>query len=405
MIFARTFLVIAWNLMCCASNAFASRHSHMEWSNDSLCIYFAHMKNDQGGERPRDPRHIYANPLSPEICPILPLSIYWATFQFVDSVDLLFPGGKQYDRFRKELIDFLDQPYIAEELRRRGVDPANIGSHSIRKGASTYCSSGSTSCPPSTAVHLRAGWSLGGVQNTYLRYESAGDMYVGRTVSGLPINSSNFSKLPPHFSHRTTEITDAINIVYPNRPPQLEFILEFALASLVYHYDKLCETLSPSHPLRWTPFFTCREIITSLKPLVICGHSSATSVISATGIPPHVSILSKLDDLKVAMCETTAALKVVSDSIVVGIEKALDDRAVMTSTVSYAGLREMITDCLRCLPQSIDIRADATSEQPRGLASDDPIPTTRLFMHDGLFSRLPPSFKVPNGTAYQLWML
>jgi hypothetical protein len=31
------------------------------------------MKNDQSGERPRDPRHIYANPLMPEVCPILSL--------------------------------------------------------------------------------------------------------------------------------------------------------------------------------------------------------------------------------------------------------------------------------------------------------------------------------------------
>ena len=32
--------------------------SHMEWKNDALGIYFAHMKNDQLGERPRDPRNV-----------------------------------------------------------------------------------------------------------------------------------------------------------------------------------------------------------------------------------------------------------------------------------------------------------------------------------------------------------
>ncbi|KAF1790753.1 hypothetical protein GQ600_19715 [Phytophthora cactorum] len=49
-------MVIAWNLMCRSSNAFGIRHSHMEWKGDALQIYFAHMKIDQGGDRPRDPR-------------------------------------------------------------------------------------------------------------------------------------------------------------------------------------------------------------------------------------------------------------------------------------------------------------------------------------------------------------
>lgn len=65
MIFAHAYMVIAWNLMRRSSNAFGIRHSHMEWRGDALQIYFAHMGNDQGGDRPRDPRHVYANPLQP----------------------------------------------------------------------------------------------------------------------------------------------------------------------------------------------------------------------------------------------------------------------------------------------------------------------------------------------------
>ena len=51
---------------------------------------------------------------------------------------------------------------IADELDRRGINSGDIGTHSIRKGSATYCSSGSTDCPSLTAV--------------YLRYESAGDI-------------------------------------------------------------------------------------------------------------------------------------------------------------------------------------------------------------------------------------
>eukprot|EP00644_Phytophthora_capsici_P017843 jgi/Phyca11/126377/e_gw1.62.142.1 len=71
MVFSHAYMVIAWNLMCRLSNAFEIRHSHMEWKSDALQIYFAHMKNDQGGERPRDPQHIYANPWSLPFAPLL----------------------------------------------------------------------------------------------------------------------------------------------------------------------------------------------------------------------------------------------------------------------------------------------------------------------------------------------
>jgi hypothetical protein len=73
------------------------------------------------------------------------------------------------------------------------VEHANIGRHSMQKGAS----SASTACLSSSTIHLKAGWALGGVHDRYLCYESAGDLFVGRTVSGLPIDSSDFARLPP----------------------------------------------------------------------------------------------------------------------------------------------------------------------------------------------------------------
>ena len=48
-IFARTFMIICWNLMARASNAFEVCINHMEWREDVLCIYFCQMKNDQLG--------------------------------------------------------------------------------------------------------------------------------------------------------------------------------------------------------------------------------------------------------------------------------------------------------------------------------------------------------------------
>ncbi|OWZ02931.1 hypothetical protein PHMEG_00025424 [Phytophthora megakarya] len=164
MSFAHVYMAIAWNLMCRSSNAFGIRHSPMELRGDALQIYFAYMKNDHGGDHPRDPRHIYAHPLQPA-----------SNF---DGSDLLFAGSNQYERFRKCWLQLFAQAQVTDELKCQGLDASELCTHSMRKGID--------SLPPSTAVYLRAGWFLGGGQNTYLRYEAAGDMHVGRIVRSDP---------------------------------------------------------------------------------------------------------------------------------------------------------------------------------------------------------------------------
>ena len=106
--------------------------SHTEWRDDALCIYFAHMKNDQEGERLRDPRHIYANPLMPEICPILSLAIYMLCVPVALGTAALFPGSNQYDRYSKCLkraVSGTDAD--RQETLSRGISPDEIGTHSL----------------------------------------------------------------------------------------------------------------------------------------------------------------------------------------------------------------------------------------------------------------------------------
>ncbi|ETK88477.1 hypothetical protein L915_07250 [Phytophthora nicotianae] len=66
-------------------------------------------------------------------------------------------------------------------------------------------------------------------------------MHVGRTVAGLPTESSQFSILAPHFED--------------HEEWRLEFVAEFCLASLVYPYTYLKATLSREHQLFETPLF------------------------------------------------------------------------------------------------------------------------------------------------------
>jgi len=96
------------------------------------CTSILLMKNDQEGTRPRDARHIYANPLLPEICPILSLAVYAAVIGLPDSK--IFPGGNQYDRFSKILKRLMLEPSMAQLLENEGLHPSDIGTHSARKG-------------------------------------------------------------------------------------------------------------------------------------------------------------------------------------------------------------------------------------------------------------------------------
>jgi hypothetical protein len=82
-------------------------------------------------------------------------------------------------------------------LQGSGVKASDFGSHSARKGSATHVSSCSSAGPSAASICIRAGWSLPGVQNTYIRYEAAGDMTVGRFVAGLPFESPSFAILPP----------------------------------------------------------------------------------------------------------------------------------------------------------------------------------------------------------------
>ena len=153
--------------MCRAGNAVGICFSHVEWREDALAIYFAHMKNDQRGQKAKHPRHIYANPLMPEICPILALGIYLICQPGVFQGQHLFPGGRQYNRFREILAETMQHHHVKEN----GIDGRNIGTHSFRKGAATYVTSDIVDGPSAWAINQRAGWSEVGPQPRYIKYE------------------------------------------------------------------------------------------------------------------------------------------------------------------------------------------------------------------------------------------
>ena len=76
-----------------------------------------------------------------------------------------------------------------EEFASLGILPGNFRTHSIRNGDATHVSTGSTVSPPLASICLRVNGAMPGVFSRYLKYENAGNQFVGKYVSGCCRNS------------------------------------------------------------------------------------------------------------------------------------------------------------------------------------------------------------------------
>lgn len=143
---------------------------------------------------------------------------------------------------------------------------------------------------------------MGGVQDTYLRYEAAGDYYVDRTVSGLPSGTPDFAILPPFFLKKDAVYNEVFRSTFTNIPISLSRVAEFGMASVVYHSTYLLSTLSLEHPLRRSYLFRNLDLLGKLLSCVVCRRAKSGEAFTATGVPHTVhhslKILEVLDEVK-----------------------------------------------------------------------------------------------------------
>jgi hypothetical protein len=344
-IFAHTYLTISWNLMCRAGNTASICFSHLEWAEDALGIYFAHMKNDQEGDRPRDARHIYANPLQPEVCAILSLAIYLLCFRCEEKDIKLFPGSNQYDRYHKALKAVYEDESFVPYLTSQSLTPEMLGTHSTRKGAASYVSSGSTAAPSNAAVHHRAGWKMNNVTDRYIQYEAAGDQYVGRTLAGLPVNDPRFGILPPFFPDDTTsDLTTAIAECFPKAPFSLNAFFPFGIASVVYHADFLLKNLPSTHPLFATPLFRNSVRFSRLQEAVVCRLSTPGDRFHATGLSPFAILMKEVAASRLDSNNIIAEVQKIAPVVLRGVDELLEKRSYDAGQISHTVLERMLNE-------------------------------------------------------------
>lgn len=242
-VFAHTFLLFTWNLACRSHNTAQIKLTDITWncSFDSFHVYFSHTKTDQTGENSRYARHIFSNPHDPNVCPIFALAMY-STCCFnnkkLDTTGKLFPGSRQEQRFGRMLAKILRDH--SDEVIAMGYNVEDLGTHSIRKGASTYLTS-LPGGPSVAATCIRGGWTMGHIKDRYFRYFDSGDQFVGRCLALLNIHSYEFACSPAFFDvaneKEDTSINDVCCVQFPVISKVLGFgqICRMCLASLVYH--------------------------------------------------------------------------------------------------------------------------------------------------------------------------
>ena len=132
-VFAHLFLVLDWCLMKRAENCVTAKINHISFDEDALVFAFAKTKGNQTGDE-FGPWHVYANPETPWICPVLAMARYLFCFPDALRSDApLFEGTSQYNRYSSRFARLLDD--MEGELN--GYEPCDFGSHSCRKGVAT----------------------------------------------------------------------------------------------------------------------------------------------------------------------------------------------------------------------------------------------------------------------------
>jgi hypothetical protein len=411
-VWCHCFIVLTWNLMCRVNNTTRICVNHMTWYQDCLRIHFKQQKGDQLGLTARYPRHLYANPGNPMVSPIFALGLYFLSFGVpLLPTSKLFPGRNQYKRFGRLLKDTLEDHL--EEVRAFGFEVSDIGTHSIRKGATTYLSS-QPGGPAPASICIRAGWTLGGVKDVYIKYEQSGDMFCGRSLSMMPLLQPQFGAAPPSFKHggltpaRIRAITEAI---YPalSNTGLWGAVTKFALSSLIFHQSEV-EGWPVDHYVRTNcQLFRSAELLAELSPLVHVQYPWDTVTANdpppmvGTGIPPHVAILQELRTMG------EASNKFIKDFSRM-VHEVLDERAVEVGGMSGPALARAIQDGTREIRDNMERMALRVGVPLVATPGQGPVipPQARhtwmLHLYGGTFHVLPQQWRFPSCTPIQVWV-
>ena len=347
---ALAFLTLQWNLIARAETVGLINFSQLYWEDDHLKIFFPKHKSDQIGLTKDEARHIYSNPLMPEVCPIRALAAYALTFpQVFRDGKKIFPGEASHNRFDQEfkrIMELHDNDYL-----NINVVYSDLGTHSIRKGGATYCCAGVHPGPPVISVCLRAGWTIGRVKERYLKYENAGDELVGRTLTGIPPTSVDFGISHVYFksdSRYYQQIEEFLSVCFSVILPKLTGFSRVLLASFIYHESWTRENQHPASPLFNSTYYSFDIVYPNRKDFVSTAlpWENKHDAPVLTGIPIHCSLLNKI-------MEIYEMQKALPEEMLKRFVQELDQRNIGNGSVNANRIIERIEQSNQDLKESL----------------------------------------------------
>lgn len=257
-LFVNPYLTLDWNLTSRVASTGDVLLDHIRWEGDCLLLtHYKHKGDPSGAISSKEPKHIYANPKEPLICPILGLGLLAICQSYRPAANTganrLFAGQHSDTRFSSWMHTALTR-LTAEESQAWQLFLHRHATHSIRKGVLSDLS-GFVQGPPPVNIYNRGGLAHGTkVGAKYMYGTPAGDQFVGRAACGLSLYETDFAILPPHFLPAAKEIlTEAVltEIIpgYATFPACYKTAVPFLLASVVYHKEWLKENLPKNHLL------------------------------------------------------------------------------------------------------------------------------------------------------------
>jgi hypothetical protein len=411
--FAWIFLLLCWNLMARCNSVGGIMYDHIGWEQDAMYVVFPTHKGDQEGDN-SNPKHVYANPNNPEICPILALAVYIWTIGYRrdDSRRTLFGERKDAEsRFSSWLRNALGEN--SNDLLVMGILIVEIGTHSFRKGIASFlaCLTGG---PTAIAIYLRAGWSLGAVQSRYIVESGNGDQLCGRAATGNCTMNTSFAVLPPHFDQSngnilTVEEWEGILPGYRSfYPVTFRKVCPFLLASIVYHMDWLKDNFPIDHPLFISRLWTS-GILERLKSSVHTGNvSNPVTKLCATGVPEYVQLSHDIYSVRNRVAELEVNLGGKIDELPEKLKSTMLDNFQVNGAVpiTFNQVQGMLNDLKNTLTTALStaVANQHNSNASNHLTNNSDLQCT-LWTWKGRLHPVPEGFRFPKCTTKAVWDL
>jgi hypothetical protein len=455
-LFAHLYVVLCWNLFSRSNSIANIMYNHIEWKEDALMITVPKHKGDQEGAK-AFPKHCYADPYTPEICPVLALALHIFCTSFRPDVTdpKLFSGSSLEGKFSNWLTQALKSDGLRDNADL-GALADELGSHSFRyvqklciwdyanyrfyrKGVVTWVLS-FPGGPSSVAAFLRACWSLGAVQSRYIFEGEGSDQYLGRVAAGLPLDCIDFCVLPPRFhpGYLATLTKEMWQGFIPHLhifPQGLIEALPFLCASLAYHSPWLAATLSPSHPLFRTYIWTSGFLSAAREHVLVGNNRCNLTNMRASGIPPFMTLARQVYDIGQNMMELCQIVETNARNmmdrfteVVSALPQSLGDYILRNCEVGgavpvtadhvtrmFLEMRESLTDQIRAsIAAAVTIPQPALAPQPAQAMEVDPNDpfsveldgtVWKTFCWGGKLHPIPEDFTLPTMNTKALWDL